>query len=207
MGRSSALQEGDRLRLSDDSIATVGKIRRIGASNGSLTTYNFTVADHHTYFVGKAGVWVHNACPPDVEPVLCKFRTTYKKRPGPGHTELDDFLDFHKKEKLRESNLPQPPAVSSVLDDNKFGMAAYKLSTAVLWGLVPTLALVEDAGPGRSRQQVMDDMLAITSAEALGLQALKAYLEVGGKARTQGGWDVHHIPEKWIWNDLNYGVF
>jgi len=25
-------------------------------------TYNFEVAEFHTYFVGEAGVWVHNAC-------------------------------------------------------------------------------------------------------------------------------------------------
>jgi len=28
------------------------------------TTYNFEVEGLHTYFVGEAGVWVHNACPP-----------------------------------------------------------------------------------------------------------------------------------------------
>lgn len=27
-------------------------------------TFNFEVADYHTYFVGKKGVWVHNACGP-----------------------------------------------------------------------------------------------------------------------------------------------
>ena len=26
---------------------------------------NFEVADYHTYFVGKLGVWVHNACVPN----------------------------------------------------------------------------------------------------------------------------------------------
>ena len=25
-------------------------------------TYNFEVADYHTYFVGESGVWVHNQC-------------------------------------------------------------------------------------------------------------------------------------------------
>jgi GH35 family endo-1,4-beta-xylanase len=26
------------------------------------TTYNFEVADFHTYFVGEDGIWVHNVC-------------------------------------------------------------------------------------------------------------------------------------------------
>jgi hypothetical protein len=30
----------------------------------TFTTYNFEVEQDHTYFVGEAGVWVHNACNP-----------------------------------------------------------------------------------------------------------------------------------------------
>ncbi len=32
------------------------------------STYNFEVADFHTYFVGKSGAWVHNTCPPNLSP-------------------------------------------------------------------------------------------------------------------------------------------
>jgi hypothetical protein len=198
---ASQLEPGDRLRLADDTVATVGGIRRIAASNGSLTTYNFTVADHHTYFVGRAGVWVHNSCPISVEAALGRFKGHPRRA---GHTELSDFLDFHKKETDKAKLVPNGP--HAVLDDNKFGMAAYKMATVALWAMVPTLTLVLDEGPGRSRQKVMDDMLDKTSAEALGLTALQTYLKAGGKARTQGGWDVHHIPEKWIWKDLDYAT-
>ena len=31
-------------------------------------TYNFEVADDHTYFVGLLGAWVHNVCPPAANP-------------------------------------------------------------------------------------------------------------------------------------------
>ena len=41
-----------------------GPMRLIGgfASGAVETVYNFEVADSHTYFVGKVGVWVHNKC-------------------------------------------------------------------------------------------------------------------------------------------------
>lgn len=35
----------------------------------SAITYNLTVADWETYFVGEAQVWVHNACLPSQSPI------------------------------------------------------------------------------------------------------------------------------------------
>lgn len=53
---------GDRLMLADGGSATVVSItfQRSGPGE-SFTTYNVEVGDWHTYFVAKAGVWVHNA--------------------------------------------------------------------------------------------------------------------------------------------------
>lgn len=46
--------------------ALSGPMRLIGAAelSSTETVYNFTVADFHTYFVGDAGLWAHNACTP-----------------------------------------------------------------------------------------------------------------------------------------------
>lgn len=53
------LKPGDRvLRLAGD-VVTVKSVSRL---SGKFATYNFEVADYHTYFVGEKGVWVHNAC-------------------------------------------------------------------------------------------------------------------------------------------------
>ena len=48
--------------------ATIKRIVRTGAK----TVYNLTVAGDHTYFVGTrdGGVWVHNACPPNLAEVM-----------------------------------------------------------------------------------------------------------------------------------------
>ena len=37
-----------------------------GTRNHVATTYNFAVADYHTYFVGPQGLWAHNMCADDV---------------------------------------------------------------------------------------------------------------------------------------------
>jgi Flp pilus assembly pilin Flp len=64
------------------------------------TVYNFEVADYHTYFVGRHGVWVHNGIPPADKPLpdgwkLCNgkpvpkgyFVTSHGKQPVPrSHT-------------------------------------------------------------------------------------------------------------------------
>jgi hypothetical protein len=56
------LQQGDILSLSDGRTALLAEVAIENAKPGeTFTTYNFEVADHHTYFVGKSGVWVHNA--------------------------------------------------------------------------------------------------------------------------------------------------
>jgi Pretoxin HINT domain len=56
------LAPGDELVLAEGAAARVVCITPEDALEGKpFTTYNFEVADFHTYFVGQAGVWVHNA--------------------------------------------------------------------------------------------------------------------------------------------------
>ncbi len=51
---------------SDDELSTntdgMLRVRQVRGSPVRATVYNFEVAEDHTYFVGEAGVWVHNAC-------------------------------------------------------------------------------------------------------------------------------------------------
>jgi len=55
------LHAGDKLVLADGREATVLSIQEQQAPDGkTFTTYNLAVEGHHTYFVGEAGVWVHN---------------------------------------------------------------------------------------------------------------------------------------------------
>lgn len=58
----------------DNEVATFeGKIlsvKSIIPDTERHTTYNFEVADYHTYFVGKQGAWVHNQCLPEIKKVV-----------------------------------------------------------------------------------------------------------------------------------------
>ncbi len=58
---AGSLTAGDLLTLADGRDAAVSDVRVEHAAPGTtFTTYNFTVAGHHTYFVGELPVWVHN---------------------------------------------------------------------------------------------------------------------------------------------------
>jgi Pretoxin HINT domain len=55
------LRIGDQVRLVDGSSANVIQLEKTEATaDQRFTTYNFEVADSHTYFVGEGGAWVHN---------------------------------------------------------------------------------------------------------------------------------------------------
>ncbi|EDM24683.1 hypothetical protein LNTAR_18420 [Lentisphaera araneosa HTCC2155] len=55
------LKIGDVFRLANGEFATLAKIATESApQDETFTTYNFEVADFHTYFAGDSGLWVHN---------------------------------------------------------------------------------------------------------------------------------------------------
>jgi len=59
--KADLLRIGHELELADGTCANIVDIEEITASpEQRFTTYNFAVEDSHTYFVGDAGVWVHN---------------------------------------------------------------------------------------------------------------------------------------------------
>jgi hypothetical protein len=60
---AAELRHGDRLRLAQGGEAVVTGMRfEVAEPGASFTTYNFEVADWHTYFAGAHEVWVHNSC-------------------------------------------------------------------------------------------------------------------------------------------------
>ena len=59
--QAADLQPGDTLSLAHGGLATVTANTSEFAQPGqTFTTYNFAVAEYHTYFVGEAAIWVHN---------------------------------------------------------------------------------------------------------------------------------------------------
>ncbi|MFO1440191.1 MAG: polymorphic toxin-type HINT domain-containing protein [Verrucomicrobiaceae bacterium] len=61
---AGALRLGDKLRRADGGLAELrSKLPERAPEGSTFTTYNFSVAEHHTYFVGNAALWVHNSYP------------------------------------------------------------------------------------------------------------------------------------------------
>ena len=62
------LSSGAVLSTAEFEVARVTSVSRERAPPGSrFRTYNFEVADYHTYFIGKSEVWVHNLCKPKLD--------------------------------------------------------------------------------------------------------------------------------------------
>lgn len=68
---SAALAQGQSLAR-ENGTAIVVSVVDTGTTN---LTYNLTIADFHTYFVGQAKTWVHNQCGPTVAEARRTFRT------------------------------------------------------------------------------------------------------------------------------------
>ena len=57
--RADSLRQGMQLLALTGALLTV---QSATAFDSTMAVYNFEVADHHNYFVGEAGVLVHNDC-------------------------------------------------------------------------------------------------------------------------------------------------
>lgn len=70
--KAQDIQAGDSVQLPSGEWIKVLKIsrRQIGA-----WVYNFEVADFHTYFIGRFGVWVHNNCPRNLGKLIDDLRS------------------------------------------------------------------------------------------------------------------------------------
>ena len=97
------LEVGDVFRLANGEFATLAKIDTEKAVHGeTFTTYNFEVADYHTYFAGVSGLWVHNTGGPCQE-ILAVYKLAVKSLGLTGSTKtkrleiLEEMMRIGKK--------------------------------------------------------------------------------------------------------------
>lgn len=77
------LTPGVELRLATGETSRVTSVTPYRGPPGErLCVYNFAVADHHTYFAGPGGVWVHNVCPEKLDEYITVYNGALKGRTG-----------------------------------------------------------------------------------------------------------------------------
>ena len=86
-------QAGDVVTTANGGSATIAANLRERAPPGeTFTTYNFEVAEFHTYFVGAAGVWVHNRGVIDCEKLKSMLLARADKHGGDFWKAYDDLM-------------------------------------------------------------------------------------------------------------------
>ena len=81
------LKSGDKCLLSTGEDVTIEKVE-LEALTEAETTYNFEVADFHTYYVTEKDILVHNVCGEILDKVPDGYKPTYKNGvydPNPKH--------------------------------------------------------------------------------------------------------------------------
>jgi RHS repeat-associated protein len=79
------LKPGDRLMTLGGGLLTVRGVAKYGVRHH---TYNFEVADFHTYFVGSEGAWVHNAGPCPLDGIISFSEKQLQKKFGSHATDF-----------------------------------------------------------------------------------------------------------------------
>ncbi|MFO1440189.1 MAG: polymorphic toxin-type HINT domain-containing protein [Verrucomicrobiaceae bacterium] len=133
------LRAGDELHLANGGEAIVTANTRETAPLGeTFTTYNFEVADFHTYFAGRSEVWVHNKGHP-----CKKVLSIYKRFRERGHGPWEAF----------KHTVDKTPGVPS----QTYGLAAgeameeiYRLAAAGENVTIPTHKMVKELMRGRN---------------------------------------------------------
>jgi hypothetical protein len=97
------LAYGDMLLLKDGNTAEVISVQIEGTKGEPFKTYNIEVADYHTYLVGEAGVWVHNAAGRE----CAQIRSIYLRLKNRGKTPNEIFRTLEKRLKLAEKSAKQ----------------------------------------------------------------------------------------------------
>ncbi len=188
---ASALQADDLLTLADGRDAIVNSVRVEHAAEGELfTTYNFTVADHHTYFAGTLPVWVHNtgldACS-FLENQVARILST-RNPPLTWDTSAGMRVDILAQEMggiikdLKQRGKPLP--------DRLLRLAFAKICQAEY----------KDFGPGRKHTNLnafksvkwWDDFF-----EEHGIRKGSVPI-TDGVSRTKLQWHIHHLVEDWM---------
>lgn len=98
--KAEQLQLGMKVLTADDQLLSVHQVWK--EKPKSETTYNFTVKNHHTYFISKQKIWAHNICwrfnktHDDVNEMLGSLshdgRMSFNFKVNSNITRLDDIL-------------------------------------------------------------------------------------------------------------------
>jgi hypothetical protein len=98
---ASELKPGGELRLfGGESARVVSVTPHRGPPGVNTRVYNFAVAEHHTYFAGDGGVWVHNVCPKLIDLIESHYQTGLRiaeRRGLFGGAATADAADYSRK--------------------------------------------------------------------------------------------------------------
>ena len=141
---ASELAAGDQLALPEGRTASVlGSTRTHALPGETFTTYNFEVTDAHTYFVGEAGVWVHNSSDLWCTQAAAKFEKIKAKGSSAkaAMLEVGDWLDAARKaNKLTDRQYAKHLADSITTVMEKGGLTLDEAKDVLeAWKRVPTL--------------------------------------------------------------------
>jgi ribosomal protein S20 len=120
---AAELQPGDELALSEGRSAWIMAITREPVRSGqAFTTYNFEVEEHHTYFVGHAGVWVHNLGSSVCQRILVTYEKRVERAVKAGMSEAQAAKESFEKavrtiERLKNGGILKPIEANLHLED------------------------------------------------------------------------------------------
>lgn len=131
-----ALKKGDIVLLSDGSCATIEAIE-VEKLAIPQTTYNFEVAESHTYYVGNLSILCHNRC--KLAKNMEKAGTKFKPDEDAHHLYPNQF-----REKFKEIGIEIDDAANGiVMNKNTHRAGAYAYNK--LWAEVIDSVTIENA--------------------------------------------------------------
>lgn len=180
------LLPGMRLSLAEpgETAVVVGNVSKRGPPGERFTTYNFEVADYHTYFVGEGRVWVHNTGRHDCEKIAAIYKYMRDNRLGNGIQETPYETFIHMLETLKASSNPA---------HNNLADAAFDFTRGKLNGRASRFAL----------KAINDEMFELAAAGQLSWRQLPTITELKGPFKGLGSWGnprpgdmhKHHLLE------------
>jgi predicted GIY-YIG superfamily endonuclease len=169
---AAELEPGDQIATLDGRVIQLLMSARDASS---ATTYNLMVAGDHTYFVGNAGLWVHNqsACCPEA-----KSEHVYVHRDNNGDVNYIGITDDLKRR-----------AAEHRLDVSKTGETMHPMTDALTHGEARTI----EAKLIRER---LDEARA--NGEITGRESIEVQLQKAGLHNKNRGRD----PDRWLKIDI-----
>jgi hypothetical protein len=178
------LRAGDELRLANGGRAIVTANTPETAPLGeTFTTYNFEVADFHTYFAGRGEVWVHNTGKGPCELILSIYKH-FRSRASGAETPWDTLLQTRSAMVDDGFDLSQGVAVSGL-----YWRRTVKVVNDEMFGQVASGGMSLQKLP--SHRQIVGEF----SGSGLGSTAPKRLNDLDAL-------ESHHIVEKWLQDRL-----